>query len=356
MRSSIYIDSFQIGTDQPCFIIAEAGVNHNGDLQLALELVDQAKAAGADCVKFQTFKAESVVTAKAPKANYQLEVTDKMESQLTMLKKLELSKSDYIEITNRCAEQNIMFLSTPYNEDDAGFLNDLGVGAFKIASGQLVEHSFLQHVASFGKPMILSTGMATLAEVYDAVQVLLSVNFDQIIILQCTTNYPSKLEDSNIRAMTSMGKALDVLMGYSDHVPNNYACYAAVAHGATVIEKHFTLDKKMDGPDHSSSLNPEEFCELVKGVRAIELSLGSAVKSPSAAEIANTEGMRRSIVLVNSRKHGDVIRKEDIEFKRPATGIPPKYLNRVLGKKLTRDVSKDEILMPEMISNLEIVL
>jgi len=345
MKNTIKIGDITVGAQHPCYIIAEAGVNHNGSLEMALDLVKAAKEAGVDCVKFQTFKAEAVVTAAAPKANYQLEVTDRAESQLAMLKKLELPLEHYNEIIAYCKKLGIQFLSTPYNYADADFLNDLGVDAFKIASGQLVEWDFLKYVAGFGKPMIISSGMANLAEVYEGVAAIRSTGNNQIALLQCTTNYPSSLEDANILAMKSMGDSMDILYGYSDHIPTNYACYASVALGAKVIEKHFTLDKNLPGPDHSSSLNPAEFTELVNGIRSIEKTLGDPVKRPTAAEIANTKGMRRSIVLVSDVTAGTVLKKEHLAFKRPATGIAPKRLEEVIGKEVTSDLGADTILM-----------
>lgn len=333
-----------ISPTHPCYIIAEAGVNHNGQLDLALELVRQAKETGADCVKFQTFKAEAVVTKNAPKANYQLEVTDRQESQLAMLQKLELDLADYQQIIALCKKLDIQFLSTPYNYADADFLNELGVDAFKIASGQLVELPFLEYVAKLGKPMIISSGMATLAEVYEGVQAIRNAGNHEIVLLQCTTNYPSKIEDTNLKAMNSMGQALKVLIGYSDHVTNNYACFAAVALGARIIEKHFTLDREMPGPDHSCSLDPAGFTELVRGIRQTELALGSAVKKPSAAEVANTVGMRRSVVLTKDLAKGTILQTAHLAFKRPATGLAPKRLPELIGKSLTSDLPADHLL------------
>tara|TARA_R110001583_G_scaffold82491_1_gene218776 strand:- start:13854 stop:14909 length:1056 start_codon:yes stop_codon:yes gene_type:complete len=338
-----------IDNNNPCFIIAEAGVNHNGNLEMAIELVRKAKEIGVDCIKFQTFKAESVITKKAPKAKYQLEVTDPGESQFDMLKKLELTYDDYIKIIEECNKQQITFLSTPYNEEDSNFLNDLGVSAFKIASGQIVELAFLKHVAKLGKPMILSSGMATLAEVYEAVMTIREAGNEQIAILQCTTNYPSKNEDANIRAMISMGKSLDLLYGYSDHIEENHACYAAVALGAKIIEKHFTLDRNLPGPDHKASLNVLEFKVLIDGIRKTEIALGSPIKKPSAKEIQNTKGMRRSIVLNSPIKKGEVITEDNMVFKRPATGIAPKRKKELIGKKAAMDICEDVPLKENMI-------
>nr|WP_299171036.1 N-acetylneuraminate synthase [uncultured Allomuricauda sp.] len=347
---SIRIDGTNIDSKNPCFVIAEAGVNHNGDLGMALELVRKASEIGADCVKFQTFKAESVITKEAPKAKYQLEVTDPVESQFEMLKKLELTQEDYIYIIEECNKCKITFLSTPYNEDDADFLNSLGVHAFKIASGQIVELAFLEYVAKFNKPMILSSGMADLAEVFDAVKTIRGVGNEQIAILQCTTNYPSLNEDANIRAMISMGSSMNLIYGYSDHIEENYACYAAVALGAKIIEKHFTLDRNLAGPDHKASLNVEEFRKLIVGIRKTEVALGSAIKEPSPREIENTQGMRRSIVLKSFLKKGEIITADNVAFKRPATGISPKRRNEIVGKKAAKDIHQDVPLKESMIS------
>lgn len=345
----IQIGNTLIGNNQPAYIIAEAGVNHNGDLNIALQLVDKAKEIGADCVKFQTFKAETIITKEAPKANYQLKVTDKSESQFEMLKSLELKSKDYKTLIDHCKELDIQFLSTPYNIEDAIFLEQLGVDAYKIASGQLVELPFLKKVAKMGKPIIISTGMANLAEVYEGTMTMRDSGNNDIVVLQCTTNYPSLLEDANISSMITMGQALDVIIGYSDHVEENYACYAAVANGAKVIEKHFTLDRSMKGPDHKASLDPNQFSQLVKGIRSIEKAMGSKVKSPTPAEIENTTGMRRSIVSLKEIKKGETISEDIIGFKRPATGIEPKYLDKIIGKKASMDISNDIPLQEKMI-------
>ncbi|CAM9913432.1 unnamed protein product, partial [Chrysoparadoxa australica] len=328
----------------PTYIIAEAGVHHNGDINIALDLVAKAKEIGADCIKFQTFKANEVVTEKAPKANYQLKVTDKDETQFEMLKKLELDFQSYQLIVNKCNELGIDFLSTPYNKKDVDFLMDLDVAGFKIASGQLIELEFIEYVAKKGLPIILSTGMGTLSEVANAVECIRNAGNDEIVVLQCVTNYPAEISDVNLHAMVSMGHALDVVIGYSDHVPKNYASYASVALGAKIIEKHFTLDTSMDGPDHSSSLNVEEFAELIKGVRAVESALGKPFKKPSRVELENSEGMRRSIVFNKDIKEGEILRSEHFTFKRPATGLNPKMIDYFLGKKMKVNASKDTFL------------
>ncbi len=323
------------------YIIAEAGVNHNGDITLAYKLIEKAKEVGADCVKFQTFKAEQIVTKESPKANYQLHVTDKQESQYDMLKKLELQKEDFKKLKDHCEKVGIDFMSTPYNFEDADLLDDIGVSVFKIASGQIAELPFLKYVAAFKKKMIVSTGMATMQEVSDAVNAMRDAGNNDIVILQCNTDYPSKIEDTNLLAMVTMRDELKVKTGYSCHVPNNYACFAAIALGAEMIEKHFTLDKKLPGPDHSSSLEPSEFKELVDGIRNIEKCFGTGVKTPSASEQKNTYGMRRSLVAKADIKAGTVIQKEHIAFKRPMNGLSPNYFEKIIGKKLKADLVKD---------------
>ncbi len=324
------------------FIIAEAGVNHNGSLEMALQLVDKAVEIGVDCVKFQTFKAEQIVTASSPKANYQLEVTDRNETQFEMLKKLELDRDAFKTIKEYCDKKGIRFLSTPYNPEDADLLNSIGVDGFKIASGQLVETPFLKYVAQFGKQMIISTGMATMEEVKIAVEAIHSTGNKDLVVLQCNTDYPSRIEDTNIRAMQTIRDEMKIRVGYSDHVPNNYACFAAVALGAEVIEKHFTLDNTLPGPDHSSSLEPKAFAELIEGVRNIEKCLGDGTKTPSAAEIKNTFGMRRSLVAKTDLKKGTILSADHFGFKRPANGLSPGMMEKIIGTELLADLKKDE--------------
>ena len=327
------------------YIIAEAGVNHNGSLELALQLADQAKAIGADCVKYQTFKAEQIVTSSSPKAQYQLKVTNVQESQLEMLRKLELQKEDFVKIKLHCKKIGIEFMSTPYNPEDADLLNDIGVNAFKIASGQMVETPFLKYVAKFGKQMIVSSGMCDMKEVKQGIEAIRSVGNENIILLQCNTDYPSKIEDTNLRAMLTMRDELMVRVGYSDHVPNNYACFAAVAMGAEMIEKHFTLDNSLPGPDHSSSLEPDAFRDLIAGIRNIEAAMGNGIKTPSDSERKNIYGMRRSLVARENLKAGIIIQESHLGFKRPAKGILPRDIEQVIGKKLLTDITKDEAFL-----------
>jgi len=330
--------------NEKVYIIAEAGVNHNGKLASALELIDKAKEVGADCIKFQTFKAEQVVTKNAPKANYQLKVTDSKESQFEMLKKLELKKEHYEILINRCKELDIDFLSTPYNFEDVDFLESLDVFGFKIASGQLTEFPFLQYVAKKNKLVIISTGMANISDVFNAVKTIKEVGNENIIVLQCTTNYPANISEANLHAMNTISESCDVIIGYSDHVANNYACFASVALGAKVVEKHFTLDKSMEGPDHLCSSDPKEFKELVKGIRNIELSLGSRLKMPSESEKKNMYGMKRSLVLNRELPKGATIKKEYLAFKRPENGMSPNMFELVIGKKIIKSMHLDDPL------------
>lgn len=337
----------KIGPGCPCFVIAEAGVNHNGDLNQAKELVRQARQAGADCVKFQTFKAERVVTASAPKAAYQLKVTDPVESQFAMLRKLELSESDHRVLIDQCQREGILFLSTPYSMEDAEMLHALGVPSFKIASGQLVELPFLAALARFNKPVILSTGMATLDETREAVATLRDHGCNQIVVLQCTTNYPSRIADTNLRAMAGIAAAIGALIGYSDHTEGISACLASIALGACVVEKHFTLDRNLPGPDHRCSSEPTELTALVRGIREVEAALGDGVKQPTAAELANLTGMRRSIVATRLIKAGTTVTAADFAFKRPATGLAPKRLGELLGRKALLELPADSQVLLE---------
>lgn len=325
-------------------VIAEAGVNHNGDLGVARQLIRTAKDCGADCVKFQTFKAERVATANAPKADYQQQVTDRNESQLAMLKKLELDFGAHQELLTYCQELGIEFLSTPYSFEDVQFLEKLGVKAYKIASGQIVEPAFLAAVAHTGKPVYLSTGMATLAEVDEAVRVIRQTGNRELVLLQCTTNYPSRLEDANLLTLPTMAAAFGTTVGYSDHTQTDTACLVAIGLGARVVEKHITLDKGMPGPDHSSSANPEEFARLVAAIREAELTLGTGRKEPSAVEVANARGMRRSIVAARAIRKGDVIKAEMLTFKRPASGIRPALLPELVGCVAAADIAPDTLI------------
>lgn len=321
------------------FVIAEAGVNHNGDPVLARELVHAAKEAGADCVKFQTFRADRVATASAPKAAYQLLVTDPAESQIAMLRKLEMDEAFHVELIELCRKIGIEFLSTPYNFVDVDFLDSLGVFAFKLASLHCAEPAFVEYAAKKGRPLILSTGMATLAEVDAAIRAIRNAGDPELVVLQCTTDYPAKIEDANLNAMATIRAAFGVDVGYSDHTVGATACIASVALGATVIEKHLTLDRKMPGPDHATSMEPDEFAALVRALRATRQSLGSSLKQPSASERRNMTGMRRSIVAARALTAGTKLSLADLDFRRPATGIPAASTEAFIGRELARDVA-----------------
>ena len=349
MIKPVRIENSLVGPENPCFIIAEAGVNHNGDPDLAYHLIDAAAEAGADAVKFQTYKTERIVTPHSPKAAYQLHTTDSQESQIVMLKKLELPLADYRKLISLCLKREILFLSTPYDIEDADFLDELGVPAFKVASGQAVEPHFLKHLAKKRKPIFLSTGMCSLAEVDEAVRAIREEGNDRIIVLQCTTNYPSRLEDCNLRAMLTMGTALNVITGYSDHTQGLTAAIGAVALGARVIEKHFTLDKNMIGPDHSSSSDPEEFKRLVECIRETELCLGSNIKRPTPIEQQNSLGMRRSVVAKQFITAGTPLSWTNITLKRPGTGLSGRQAELLLGKKARFDIAQDSLISLSMI-------
>jgi N-acetylneuraminate synthase/N,N'-diacetyllegionaminate synthase len=331
-------------TNNKIHIIAEAGVNHNGNMCLAKKLIDAAKVAGADCVKFQTFRAEEIVTASAPKAKYQLELTDNNESQLQMLKKLELDFNAHMELFNYCRKIDIEFSSTPYSIKDVDFLQKLGVTSYKIASCQLIEPVFLRAVAKTGKLIFLSTGMATLADVDNAVRIIRANGNDQIVLLQCTTNYPSLIEDANLLAIPTMAAAFGTIMGYSDHTQSNTACLVAIGLGARVIEKHLTLDRNLPGPDHSASADPEELTRLCLAIREAELALGSGKKEPCEAENSNASGMRRSLVASRLIRAGEIIQEDMLTCKRPGTGIRPDLLPEVVGCSATREIQMDEII------------
>jgi N,N'-diacetyllegionaminate synthase len=341
---SVEIARRKIGPGQPCFVIAEAGVNHNGDLATAQELVRQARLAGADCVKFQTFKAERVAAGTAPKAAYQLRSTNPAESQFAMLRKLELSEGDHRVLLAQCRDEGIVFLSTPYSVADAELLHALDVPGFKIASGQLIELPFLAALARFNRPVILSTGMATLAEVTEAVATLRRHGNTQLVVLQCTTNYPSRIADTNLRAMMTMAQATGAFTGYSDHTEGITACLAAVALGACVIEKHFTLDRNLPGPDHRCSSEPAELAALVRGIRDVEISLGDGVKRPAETELANLTGVRRSIATARDLPAGHMLGERDLQFLRPASGLPPHDWDRVVGRRTTTALTGGTLL------------
>lgn len=326
------------------FIIAEAGVNHNGDIHIAKKLVDIAVEAKVDAIKFQTFKAEELVCKNARKAEYQESNTEKNESQLEMLKKLELNFDMHKELINYCNDKGIMFLSTPFDIKSIDLLEDLDISIFKIPSGEITNYPYLKKIAGLGKKIIMSTGMSYLSEVSDAVEVLKENGAEDITVLHCNTEYPTPIDDVNLNAMITMKNELNINVGYSDHTVGIDVPIAAVAMGATVIEKHFTLDKDMDGPDHKASLNPYELRMMVKSIRNIEKALGSCKKVPSNSEIKNLVVARKSIVAKHDIKKGEIITEKNICCKRPGNGISPMKWNDIIGITAVRDFYKDELI------------
>ncbi|HEU4609733.1 MAG TPA: N-acetylneuraminate synthase [Chitinophagaceae bacterium] len=327
-------------------IIAEAGVNHNGDLKLAKQLVDVAVEAGADYVKFQTFKADKLASKSAAKAAYQKQTTDAAESQQEMLRRLELSEEAHLELIAYCKQKGIQFLSTPFDIDSAGLLHSLGITLGKMPSGEITNLPYLRKMAALFRHLIMSTGMADMSEIKAALDVLVKAGMskEQITILHCNTEYPTPMKDVNLRAMLSIRKETGVSVGYSDHTPGIEVPIAAVALGATVIEKHFTLDKNMEGPDHKASLNPEELINMVKAIRNIEIAMGSETKVPSASETNNIQIVRKSIVAKRSIAKGELFSEENLTVKRPGTGINPMEWDNVIGKAAIRDFEADELI------------
>lgn len=328
------------------YIIAEAGVNHNGSMELAKQLVDVAVAAGADAVKFQTFKAANLVSQKAEKAEYQKQTTCANESQFDMIKKLELNEAAHHELIAYCQLKGIEFLSTPFDHDSIKLLHELGLRTFKIPSGEITNLPYLRHIGQLNKQIILSTGMANLGEIEAAIDVLTRAGTarEQITILHANTEYPTQMQDVNLRAMQTLGQAFNLPYGYSDHTQGIEVPIAAVALGASVIEKHFTLDRNMEGPDHKASLEPDELTAMVAAIRNIEQALGSPVKQPSPSEAKNKAIARKSIVAKTAIKKGEQLTEANLAVKRPGTGISPMRWDEVLGSVAQKDYQADELI------------
>lgn len=340
----VWIAGKLISDCTPVFIIAEAGVNHNGSAETARRMIDAAAAAGANAVKFQTFKAEALTTRKAEKAAYQKRATGTGETQYEMLKRLELSYEQQIEIAKYCAEREVVFLSTPFDRESVDFLEELGVPAYKISSGEVTNLPLLDYIARKGKPMLISTGMSTLGEVEEAVETVRKAGNEQIILLHCTSSYPASYQDVNLRAMLTLKEAFHLPVGYSDHTLGIEVALAAVALGARVIEKHFTLDRNMPGPDHMASLEPEELKRMVHGIRCVEAALGDGRKRCTAAEEEVKKAARKSIVAACTIPPGTTIREELLAVKRPGTGLPPKFISLLVGRRTKREVPKDALI------------
>lgn len=345
MMLSVKIKDRVIGKNQKCFVIAEAGVNHNGDVALAHKLVEVAASTGADAVKFQYFITEELITPNAPKAEYQVQTTKKPGSQYEMLKGLELSTHEQAELKEHCEELGILYLCTPYDNQSVDALDKMNVSAFKIASTDTTNLPFLRYVASKNRPVILSTGMSTLGEVEQAVNTLRTVGLDgKIILLHCTSEYPAPLNEVNLRAILTMQQAFACPVGYSDHTPGVGVSSWAVALGACAVEKHFTLDRDMDGPDHRASLEPDELFTLVKTIRQVEAALGDGIKHPTSSELSNKPMMQKSLVVRNGIRAGEVITENNLSCKRPGFGLAPSWFERVVGKRVTRDIPDNEML------------
>lgn len=348
----IKINGKEISEDKPCFIIAEAGVNHNGDINLAFKLIDAAVKAGADAVKFQTFKSENVVTKDVEMAEYQKKNIGGTESQFDMIKKLELPFEEFKELKSYCDKKGIIFLSTPHSSDAIDFLYPL-VPTYKIGSGDLTNIPFLKKIAQKGKPIILSTGMSNIDEVKEAVNIIKKEGNDQIIVLHCTSNYPCDLKDVNLRAMNTIKDACPgVLVGYSDHTLGIDVMKLAAKYGAVIIEKHYTIDKNLPGPDHKASMDPKELKQAVNAIKnkdydvviSEEVIMGSPEKKPTPNEEEISKLVRKSIVAKVNIPKGTILSKDMLIIKRPGIGIKPRYINKIIGKKSSKTIQKDSVL------------
>lgn len=329
-------------------IIAEAGVNHNGDIDMAKRLIDVAAEAGADYVKFQTFSAERLTTRDAAKAEYQKRNDGEADSQFDMLKRLELSEAMHHDLIEHCTSRKIAFFSTGFDIESLDFLNGLGLPLFKIPSGEITNLPYLRHIGSLGKPLILSTGMATLDEIGAALDVLeqAGTSRDAITVLHCTTDYPAAMSDVNLRAMLAIKEKFCVKVGYSDHTQGIEVAIGATALGAQLIEKHFTLDRTLPGPDHKASLEPSELKAMVAAIRNIETALGDGNKRPTDSELKNVAIARKSLVAVRPIKEGEIFTAENLGVKRPGNGISPMQLDDMMGKRASRDYVVDEVIQP----------
>ena len=350
MVGSIEIAGQEIGPGNPCFIIAEAGVNHNGDIDLAKRLIDSASDSGSNAVKFQTFEANNLVSGSAPKAEYQLETSSNTESQLEMLHRLELSLDEHQQLQHYCGTKNLLFLSSPFDQNSSDLLDDLGVPAFKVGSGEITNLPLLDHISKKGKPIILSTGMSYLSEVEQAVRLIRNSGNQQIVLLHCVSNYPANPVDINLRAMETMAVAFNVPVGFSDHTTGIEISLAASALGACVIEKHLTLDRNTPGPDHRSSLEPVEFSKLVDGIRNIEVALGHGRKEPATSEANIAAIARKSLIAARDIPSGAKLSMEMIAIKRPGTGLPPVMMPYVIGRRVLEDILADSVISLEMLA------
>lgn len=338
-----------IGPGYPCFIIAEAGVNHNGNIDLAMQMIDAAVEAGADAIKFQTFKADNLVTVDAEMAEYQKANTGSGKTQYHMLKELELPDDAWPHLKEYCHKRNIIFLSTPFDEESAQLLEEMHIPAYKIGSGEVTNIPLLKYIAGYKKPIILSTGMAALGEIEQAVNAIKEEGNDKIVLLHCITSYPAPYGSINLKVMNTLKAAFGLEVGYSDHTVGIEMAIAAAALGAAVIEKHFTLDKNMPGPDHKASLEPHELKYMVQCIRHVEAGLGDGIKTLGAEEQKIKTVARRSIVARVDIKAGTVIDKSFLMAKRPAIGLPPTFIDYIIGRKARQDIPKDTIITMDMV-------
>ena len=347
MIKSIKLGGKYIGEGHPSFIIAEAGVNHNGKIELARKLIDAAVEAGADAIKFQTFNADMLVSKLAPKADYQKCGLKKKETQYEMIKRLELNAAAHDKLITYCKKRKIIFLSSPFDLDSIDLLNTLGLKIFKIPSGELTNTPYLKKIGSLGIRVILSTGMADLREIRYALNILVSsgTRKEDIVILHCNTEYPVPLERVNLAAMITIKKTFKMNVGFSDHTQGIEVPIAAVALGASVIEKHFTLDKNMDGPDHKASANPDELKLMIKSIRNVERALGSGVKRPTKEEDEMKKIVRKSVIAKTDINRGDKIGSGMLTVKRPGFGIAPEFLGSLIGKRALREIKKDDLIL-----------
>jgi N-acetylneuraminate synthase/N,N'-diacetyllegionaminate synthase len=340
----------RLGPGSPCLVIAEAGVNHNGDLDRALAMVETAARCGADAVKFQSFRAEEIVTPQAPKAAYQLAATDQAQSQLEMLKALELSAEQHRRLSAHCRRHCVIFLSTPFDALSADLLADLGVPAFKVPSGEITNLPLLAHLGAKNLPVILSTGMAGMEEVAEAIRALGLAGCPSLALLHCLSNYPADPAQVNLRAMATMAQAFGLPVGYSDHTLGPEVALAAVALGACIIEKHFTLDRSLPGPDHQASATPGELAALVRGIRTVEAALGHGRKEPAASEAAVAAVARRSLVAARDIAGGDVLAADMLACRRPGNGLTPAQLELVLGRRAAKDIAAGTLISLELLA------
>ncbi|MDP3696588.1 MAG: N-acetylneuraminate synthase [Candidatus Taylorbacteria bacterium] len=332
-----------VGLNQPVFIVAEAGVNHNGELKLAKKLIDVAAQAGVDAIKFQTFDPKTLVTKNAAKAKYQTNDNGR-ESQYEMLEKIMLPRKWHKELRNYAKKKGLIFLSTPFSKNDADFLIKLGVPAIKVSSSDANNIPYLTYIAAQNIPIILSTGMSDMEEIRESVKNILKMGNNKLIVLHCTTNYPTPFEEANIKAIPALAQEFGLIIGFSDHTLGIEAPIAAVAIGAKIIEKHFTLDKKLPGPDHKASLEPEELKKMTRSIRNIEKALGNGKKIPFPSEKKISNAARKSIIAIQNIKRGQIITADYIDIKRPGNGLSPKYYPEIIGAKAIKDIKADTLL------------